>query len=78
MSEQEIKSLLYKDMQRFKKLQERIEALEKQVLLMHEHLTATTSQVIIIGKSISQLLTNIKDNVNDNTSGSDLSNGKND
>ena len=58
MSEHEIKSLLYKDMQRFKKLSDRVDALEKQVLLMHEFVKSMSTQVINIGEALTKLATN--------------------
>jgi uncharacterized Rmd1/YagE family protein len=57
MSEQEIKSLLYKDMQRYKTLTTRVEALEKQVLLMHDFVKNMSQQVINIGEALTKLAT---------------------
>ena len=74
MSEQDIKQLLYKDLQRYKIMAERIQALEKQVLVMHEFLTATAKQVSSIGEALTQI-SKIKENENDNSSGSDAISG---
>lgn len=52
MLEQDIKQLLYKEIQRYKKLLDRIIILEKQVLLMHKHLTSTTKQVVALGDAL--------------------------
>lgn len=70
MSEQDIKQLLYKDMQRFKILNEKVNAIEKQVVFIHEHLTATTQQVVILGEELMKLagtLSGTEESKNDNT-----------
>ena len=70
MSEQDIKQLLYKDMQRFKILNEKVNAIEKQVVFIHEHLTATTKQVVILGEALMKLagtLSGNEENKDDNT-----------